>query len=159
GGGSMANLMALAMARQALAPSHPRAGTLYASTEAHMSIPKAAALLGFGRDDVRFIPVDESFRMRPESLDRAMRDDLAAGRRAIAFSGRGGTVGTGSIDPLDAVADVEREHGAWFHVAGAYGALAAMAVPDLFRGLERASSISLDPHKWLYQPLDCGCLL
>jgi aromatic-L-amino-acid/L-tryptophan decarboxylase len=159
GGGSMANLMALATARQARSPSNAHEGTLYASTEAHMSIPKAAAVLGFGRDSVRPIAVDESFRMLPGSLDRTIRDDLAAGRRPIAVVATAGTVNTGSIDPLDAVADVAQTHGLWLHVDGAYGALAAMTVPDSFRGLDRANSISLDPHKWLYQPVDCGCLL
>src|SRR5262245_55345698 len=91
GGGSTANLMALAMAR-----SNAHEGTLYASTEAHMSIPKAAALLGFGRGAVRPIAIDEHFRMRPEVLDRAIRDDLAAGRRPIAVIATAGTVSTGS---------------------------------------------------------------
>jgi len=154
GGGSMANLMALAMAR-----GPHTAGTLYASAEAHMSIPKAAALLGLGHDAVRTVAVDASFRMVPEALDRAIRDDLAAGKRPIAVIATAGTVSTGSIDPLDALADVARTHGLWFHVDGAYGALAALAVPESFRGLDRADSISIDPHKWLYQPLDCGCLL
>ena len=154
GGGSMANLMALAMARGA-SPT----GTLYASTEAHMSIPKAAALLGLGYDAVRAVVVDASFRMVPEALDRAIRDDLAAGKRPIAVIATAGTVAMGSIDPLDAVAEVAKAHGLWLHVDGAYGALAALAVPETFRGLDRADSISIDPHKWLYQPLDCGCLL
>lgn len=159
GGGSMANLMALAMAREARSPFDAQEGTLYASAEAHMSIPKAAALLGFGRDAVRSIAVDPSFRMMPDALDRAIRDDLAAGRRPIAVVATSGTVSTGSIDPLGALADVARAHGLWLHVDGAYGALAAMAAPEAFRGLDRANSISLDPHKWLYQPVDCSCLL
>jgi aromatic-L-amino-acid decarboxylase len=153
GGGSTANLMGLAMARQA------RAGTVYASAEAHMSIAKAAALLGLGEDGVRTIPVDDAFRMVPEELDRAIRDDLQAGKRPSAVVATAGTVSTGSIDRLDAIANVAEHHGLWLHVDGAYGALAAMVVPQSFPGLERAHSISLDPHKWLYQPLDCGCLL
>jgi len=156
GGGSMANLMGLAMARDARAPSH---GTLYASTEAHMSIPKAAALLGLGYDAVRPIVVDERFRMVPEALDRAIRKDLDAGKRPIAVVATAGTVSTGSIDPLVELSDVARKYDVWLHVDGAYGGLAAMARPELFPGLDRADSISIDPHKWLYQPLDCGCLL
>src|SRR5262245_9892873 len=124
-----------------------------------MSIAKAAALLGLGYDSVRAIPVDASFRMVPEALDRAIRDDLDAGKRPIAVVATAGTVSTGSIDPLDPLADIAKNHGLWMHVDGAYGALAAMALPEAFRGLDRSDSISLDPHKWLYQPLDCGSLL
>jgi glutamate/tyrosine decarboxylase-like PLP-dependent enzyme len=154
GGGSTANLMALAMAR-----GTATGGTLYASAEAHMSIPKAAALLGLGHDAVRTIPVDESFRMIPDALDLAIRNDVDAGRRPVAVVATAGTVSTGSIDPLEEIAAIATRHGVWLHVDGAYGALAALALPDAFRGLDRADSISLDPHKWLYQPLDCGCLL
>ncbi|HET9298797.1 MAG TPA: pyridoxal-dependent decarboxylase [Candidatus Polarisedimenticolaceae bacterium] len=162
GGGSPANLMGLAMAREARAPANAHgspAGTVYASTEAHMSIAKAAALLGLGYDGVRAIAVDDAFRMVPEALDTAIRADLEGGRRPIAVVATAGTVSTGSIDPVDALAEVAKRHGVWLHVDGAYGALAAMARPDSFPGLDRADSISIDPHKWLYQPLDCGCLL
>jgi glutamate/tyrosine decarboxylase-like PLP-dependent enzyme len=162
GGGSTANLMALAIARDARANTDERgipSGTLYASAEAHMSIPKAAALLGLGHAAVREIPVDEAFRMDTLALDRAIRADLEAGLRPIAVVASAGTVSTGSIDPLEAIADVVERHGLWMHVDGAYGGLAALAMPDAFRALARADSISIDPHKWLYQPLDCGCLL
>ncbi len=162
GGGSAANLMGLAMAREARAPSNAHgspAGMVYASAEAHMSIAKAAALLGLGYDSVRTIAVDEALRMVPEALDRAIRTDLDAGRRPIAVVATAGTVSTGSIDPMDALAEVAKRHGLWLHVDGAYGALAAVVLPDSFPGLDRADSISIDPHKWLYQPLDCGCLL
>ncbi|HEX4826245.1 MAG TPA: aminotransferase class I/II-fold pyridoxal phosphate-dependent enzyme [Candidatus Polarisedimenticolaceae bacterium] len=152
GGGSMANLMALAMARDGQ-------GTIYASSEAHMSIPKAAALLGLGHDAVRAIAVNESFRMIPEALDRAIEEDVRAGKRPLAVVATAGTVNTGSIDPLEEIAEIADRRGLWLHVDGAYGALAALTVPERFRGLDRADSISLDPHKWLYQPLDCGCLL
>ena len=156
-GGSSANLMALAMARDASTAS--RSGRIYASVEAHMSIHKATALLGLGADAMRLVPVDESFRMVPGELDRAIRRDRSAGETPVAIVASAGTVSTGSIDPLEAIGDVAREHGTWLHVDGAYGALAALAIPESFRGLNRASSLSLDPHKWLYQPLDCGCLL
>jgi glutamate/tyrosine decarboxylase-like PLP-dependent enzyme len=162
GGGSTANLMGLAMAREARAPANERgtpSGTLYASAESHMSIPKAAALLGLGHAAVREIPVDAEFRMDVAALDRAIRADLDAGLQPIAVVASAGTVNTGSIDPIDAIADIAGRHGLWLHVDGAYGGLAAAAIPDTFRGLARADSISIDPHKWLYQPLDCGCLL
>jgi len=157
GGGSSANLMALAMARDA-SPA-PRSGRIYASAEVHMSILKAAALLGLGTEAVRLVPVDASFRMLPEELDRAIRRDRSAGDTPLAIVASAGTVSTGSIDPLEAIAEVAGEHETWLHVDGAYGALAALAIPEAFRGLARARSLSLDPHKWLYQPLDCGCLL
>ena len=162
GGGSMANLMGLAMAREACLPANERGaqpGLIYASSEAHMSIPKAVALLGLGRENLRLIGTDEHYRMRPEALRAAIAADRAAGRTPIAVVATGGTVNTGSIDPLPDIAAVCREHRLWLHVDGAYGVLAALAVPELFAGLAAADSLSLDPHKWLYQPLDCGVLL
>lgn len=163
GGGSSANLMALAMARESRSPSNDRGssvpGTVYASSEAHMSIPKAVALLGIGREQLRLIPCDNEFRIRIDELETAIEKDITAGQVPIAIVGTAGSVATGSIDPLKDVAAIARQHGAWFHVDGAFGALAAIARPELFAGLSLADSITLDPHKWLYQPLDCGCLL
>jgi len=162
GGGSMANLMALAMAREARLPANAcgaRPGVVYASSEIHMSIPKAMALLGLGRENLRLIPTDEGFRMSVAHLRKAIAADRAAGRRPLAVVATAGTVNTGSIDPLADIASLCGEHGLWMHVDGAYGALAALAVPERFTGLNAADSLSLDPHKWLYQPLDCGVLL
>jgi aromatic-L-amino-acid decarboxylase len=161
-GGSSANLMGLCMAREAKAPANKtgvRGGVIYCSTEAHMSIAKAAALLGLGHDAVRLIPVDEKFRMRTEDLRREIVQDFQNGKLPIAVVASAGTTATGSIDPLDTIADISHEFGLWLHIDGAYGALASLAIPDAFRGLERADSLSLDPHKWLYQPTGCGCLL
>ena len=163
GGGSSANLMGLAMAREARLPANEsgvtRPGAVYASTEIHMSIGKAVALLGIGRDHLRLIPCDDEFRIRVDLLQQAIEHDKAAGITPIAIVGSAGTVNTGSIDHLSLLHGVAEQSGAWFHIDGAYGALAAIAAPDKFLGLDRADSISLDPHKWLYQPLDCGCLL
>ncbi len=161
-GGSPANLMALAMAREARLPANndgARAGTIYASEQAHMSIPKAVALLGLGHKNLRLIPCDDQFRIRVDELRKSIAADVAAGLTPIAIVGSAGTVATGSIDPLPELAAVAREHSAWFHIDGAYGALASIAQPEKFAGLEQADSLSLDPHKWLYQPVDCGCLL
>ena len=161
-GGSSANLMGLCMAREAKVPANQegaRGGVIYCSTEAHMSIAKAAALLGLGYGAVRLIPVDKQFRMDVHDLRQAIRDDLEAGEIPIAVVGSAGTTATGSIDPLDEIAAVCKEFDLWMHVDGAYGALASLAIPEAFRGLERADSLSLDPHKWLYQPAGCGCLL
>jgi glutamate/tyrosine decarboxylase-like PLP-dependent enzyme len=163
GGGSSANLMGLAMAREAKAPANETGvasgAVVYASDEIHMSIPKSVALLGIGRDNLRLIPTDASFRMIPEELEARILRDKTAGKTPLAVVASAGTVNTGAVDPLRQIARVARHHGAWFHIDGAYGALAAMAVPGKFDGLDLADSISLDPHKWLYQPLDCGCLL
>ncbi len=162
GGGSSANLMGLAMAREARVPANEngaRPGTIYASEQVHMSIPKAIALLGIGRKYLRIIPCDDNFRIRVDLLRASVERDVGAGLTPIAIVGSAGTVSTGSIDPLPELAEIAREAGAWFHVDGAYGALAAIAEPAKFAGLNQADSLSLDPHKWLYQPLDCGCLL
>ncbi|MGH6740335.1 MAG: pyridoxal phosphate-dependent decarboxylase family protein, partial [Bradyrhizobium sp.] len=162
GGGSPANLMALAMAREARLPANEngaRPGAIYASDQVHMSIPKAAALLGIGMANLRSVPCDSEFRIRLDALRDAIRADVAAGLTPIAIVASAGSVSTGSIDPLPELAEIARQCGAWFHVDGAYGALAAIARPEKFAGLDQADSISLDPHKWLYQPVDCGCLL
>jgi len=162
GGGSAANLMGLAMAREAKIPANEHGsqpGVVYASDEAHMSIPKALALLGLGRDNLRLIATDPNFRMSPLGLERAIHEDRRAGKRMVAIVATAGTVNTGAIDPLPQIGEIARGHGLWLHVDGAYGALAALAHPEKFDGLNQADSLSLDPHKWLYQPLDCGCLL
>jgi glutamate/tyrosine decarboxylase-like PLP-dependent enzyme len=162
GGGSPANLMGLAMAREARAPANERGargGVVYASTQVHMSTPKAVALLGIGRENLRLLPVDEALRLRVDLLEQAVSRDLAAGLVPVAVVASAGTVATGAIDPIGPIADVAARHGLWLHVDGAYGALAAMVVPERLGPLSRADSISLDPHKWLYQPVDCGCLL
>lgn len=162
GGGSAANLMALAMARESRFPANEEGaqpGVIYASTEVHMSIPKTVALLGLGRRNLRLIPVDDHFRMSVPLLESAIAEDRAAGRSLIAVVASAGTVSTGAIDPLEQVGAVCRKHGLWLHVDGAYGAAAALATPEKFRGLSEVDSLSLDLHKWLYQPVDCGMLL
>jgi aromatic-L-amino-acid/L-tryptophan decarboxylase len=162
GGASAANLMGLAMAREAKLPaaeSGARAAIVYASSEVHMSIPKAMALLGLGRRNLHLVPADALWRMDVRALQAAIAEDVAAGGTPIAVVATAGTVNTGAIDPLESIAAVSRQHGLWLHIDGAYGALAAIASPDRLRGLALADSLSLDPHKWLYQPLDCGALL
>ena len=165
GGGSAANLMGLAMAREAKTPGNERglwntpAGVVYASEQIHMAVPKAVAMLGIGRENLRYIPCDDAYRMIPSELERAIREDVERGRPAIAVVASAGTVNTGAVDPLREIAEIAHAHGIWMHVDGAYGALAALAAPEKFHGLNLVDSLSLDPHKWLYQPLDCGCLL
>jgi aromatic-L-amino-acid/L-tryptophan decarboxylase len=164
GGGSAANLLALAMAREDKMPSNenglpgPQA-TVYASEEVHMSVLKSVALLGLGRQNLRLIATDSHFRLIPSELENAIQRDMVTGKVPIAVAASAGTVNTGAVDSLEEIASIARKHKLWFHVDGAYGALAAIAIPGKFPGLNLADSISLDPHKWLYQPLDCGCLL
>jgi glutamate/tyrosine decarboxylase-like PLP-dependent enzyme len=165
GGGSSANLMGLAMAREAKMPANQAGvqaapqGVIYASEEVHMSIPKSIALLGIGRNNLRLIPTDDNFRLVPAELEQAILNDKVAGRTPIAVVACAGTVNTGALDPLPGIAAIARRHNLWLHIDGAYGALAAIASPAKFTGMDLADSLSLDPHKWLYQPLDCGCLL
>jgi aromatic-L-amino-acid/L-tryptophan decarboxylase len=165
GGGSSANLMGLALAREATLAVNAcglrdsAQPVVYASSEVHMSIPKALALLGIGRNNLRLIPTDDQFRMLPAQLQSTIQQDIAAGRLPFAIVATAGTVNTGAVDPLTEIAELAKRFDIWMHVDGAYGALAAIAQPGKFAGIERADSISLDPHKWLYQALDCGCLL
>jgi glutamate/tyrosine decarboxylase-like PLP-dependent enzyme len=169
-GGSMANLTALLMAHRAKAdPDVASSGlwnagapmTIYASDQIHMSIPKAADILGLGRAQVRLIPCDDRFRMDTARLRETISEDLKSGLKPFCVVGSAGTVNTGAVDPLAEIAAVANEFNLWFHIDGAYGALAALDETrrSLFRGLDRADSISLDPHKWLYVPIDSGCLL
>jgi aromatic-L-amino-acid/L-tryptophan decarboxylase len=165
GGGSAANLMGLTMAREAKIPANERGlrgappSVVYASEQVHMAVPKAVAMIGIGRENLRTIPCDAAYRMIPLQLEQALQRDKAQGVMPIAVVASAGTVNTGAIDPLREIAEIAHAHGAWMHVDGAYGALAAIAAPEKFDGLTLADSLSLDPHKWLYQPLDCGCLL
>jgi glutamate/tyrosine decarboxylase-like PLP-dependent enzyme len=162
GGGSAANLMALAMAREAKLPANEtgaRPCIIYASEQVHMSIPKAIALLGIGRSNLRLIPVDSEFRMQTDVLEVAIATDRKAGHSPIAVVATAGTVNIGAVDPLPDIANIAKREGLWLHVDGAYGGLAALAAPEKFRGLDGADSLSLDAHKWLYQPVECGCLL
>src|SRR5437764_12886228 len=169
-GGSMANFAALAAARRAKAPedllnkgaqSLPRAMRIYASTETHHSVAKAAALLGIGRDNVRVVAVDERYRMRIDDLEAKIAEDFEAGHLPFCVVGNAGTVNTGACDPLREVAKVARRFNLWMHVDASYGGFAILAASAKkhFDGLEEANSIALDPHKWLYLPVDCGCVL
>jgi glutamate/tyrosine decarboxylase-like PLP-dependent enzyme len=161
-GGSLANMMGLAMAREARVPANESGvsgGVVYASSEVHMSIGKAVSLLGLGLDNLRLLPADDDFRLSPRALREAVAADRAAGRTPLAVVACGGTIVTGAIDPLDEIVEVAREEELWVHVDGAYGVPAALAEPERFAGLADVDSLSLDAHKWLYQPLDCSILL
>ena len=173
GGGSSANLTGLTVARhwaarrdgwnvreEGLQAGRPPL-TLYASVEAHSCIQKSVELLGLGTANMRKIPTDSDYRIDLAALEAALAEDRAVGRRPFCVVGSAGTVNTGAIDPLAALADVAAREDLWFHIDGAYGALGVTdpeAAPG-FKGMERADSLALDPHKWLSVPLDCGCAL
>ncbi len=161
-GGSLANLMGLAMAREAKAPANETGvagGVVYASSEVHMSLGKAVALLGLGRQNLRLLPTDSDLRLDLTALREAISSDRAAGRTPMAVVANAGTIVTGAVDPIAEIVEIARAEDLWVHVDGAYGGPAAMVEPELFRGLGDVDSLSLDAHKWLYQPLDCSLLL
>lgn len=160
-GGSAANMTALACAREVLIGAMSDDVVVYLSDEAHSSVARAARILGFRPDQVRVLPVDEDFRMRPGALSQAMDADLRRGRRPLFVAAAAGSTNTGAIDPLPDLAAVARDRGAWFHVDAAYGGGALMTERgrSWLRGIELADSVTLDPHKWLYQPYECGVLL
>ncbi|MFL6567964.1 MAG: pyridoxal phosphate-dependent decarboxylase family protein, partial [Chthoniobacterales bacterium] len=158
-GGSMANLSALATARHAKA--NDSLGTrlrIYASSETHHSIAKAAALLGIGRENVRSIAVDDHFKVRIDDLVRQISDDRAAGHLPFFVVGNAGTVNTGACDRLAEIREVADRFNLWMHVDASYGGFAILAdsARARFAGIEQADSVALDPHKWLYLPVDCG---
>ena len=159
-GGSMANLAALAAARQTKDCSSGRL-RIYASSETHFSIVKAAALLGIGRENVCHIAVDERFRIRTDDLVAKITADLEAGYVPLCVVANAGTVNTGAVDPLAEIREIANRFQLWMHVDGSYGALAILAksARELFAGIERADSVALDPHKWLYLPVDVGCVI
>ena len=168
-GGNAANITCFLAARAAKAGWDVRKqGTaagpqlcVYASQETHTWMQKAVDIAGLGTDSIRWIATDDKQRMDMAALAAQYDRDMAAGYRPILVAGSAGTVSTGTVDPLPAMAAFCRERDLWFHVDGAYGAFAAVAetAPDDLRGLALADSIAVDPHKWLYSPLEAGCAL
>lgn len=172
-GGTMANVTAIHTALRNAAPydltarglqDDARTGRLllYASDhEGHVSLVRAADMLNLGREALRRVPSHDDFTMDVEALRRMIAEDRARGDHPVCVVAQAGSVNVGAIDPLDAIADVCQEHGLWLHADGACGAVGAM-LPEkraLYAGLARADSVSLDPHKWLYIPYECGCVL
>ncbi len=168
-GASMANMIGLAVARHARAGvdvrKHGLRGseplTLYASSEVHSSVQRALELLGLGADALRTTAVDAAFRADIAAIRAQIRADRAAGRRPIAIIGTAGTVNTGSIDDLTALADLAREESLWFHVDAAIGAGAVLSteLAPRLAGIERADSLAFDLHKWMHVPYEAGCIL
>jgi glutamate/tyrosine decarboxylase-like PLP-dependent enzyme len=160
-GGSQANLQALACAREVRAGAMSGDLVLYLPDQAHSSLARAARLLGFRSDQVRVLPTDTSFRLRPETLAAAVDADRARGRTPLLAVADAGSTNTGAVDPLTELAEVCRARGVWLHVDAAYGGFAALTERgrSLLAGIELADSVTLDPHKWLHQPYECGCVL
>lgn len=163
-GGSLSNLLALAIARNEdqLGDREGRQ-VVYASSAAHYSVAKAVRLLGLGKDGLRRVPVDEHGRMRADVLTTMLREDLDAGRRPIMINATAGTTVMGAFDPLDELADIAAAHGVWIHVDGAWGGALLLSAPErrrsLFAGLERCDSLTWDAHKLMGVPLTCSILL
>jgi len=169
-GGSMANLVGLTVARNVKAGFDVRAEgmtassqrlTVYASVEVHSCNQKAVELLGLGKQSLRLIPVQEDFTIDLAALRATIAADRAAGMRPICIIGSAGTVNTGSVDDLTALADICQQEGLWFHVDGAIGAIGMLAdnVRPSLAGIERADSVALDLHKWMHIPFEAGCAL
>ncbi len=169
-GGSAANLAGLTVARNiyfersnirqkglfGLSPL-----TVYASKEVHSCIAKSLELLGIGSDQLRLIDTNPDFTINLDDLEKAIQEDLKEGNKPFCIVGTAGTVNTGAIDDMNALADLAQAYAMWFHVDGAYGGLAATldSMKGLYRGMERANSLAIDFHKWLYQPFEAGCVL
>ncbi|MGD0738465.1 MAG: aspartate aminotransferase family protein [Terracidiphilus sp.] len=167
-GGNMANIVGFLAARQAKAGRDVRSAGLgserlrvYCSKEAHTWIQKAADIAGMGTDAIRWIATNDRMQIDVSALRQQIEADRDAGERPILVVGNAGTVSTGAVDPLSELAAICREFDLWFHVDGAYGAMAAILpeAPQEFAGLGKADSIAMDPHKWLYAPLEAGCAL
>lgn len=169
-GGSMANFVGLSVARNVMAgydvrskgvAAAPALMTVYASSETHSSNYKAIELLGLGKQSMRLIPANDRYAIDLQELELAIQADKAAGYRPICIIGNAATTNTGAFDDLDALANICERERLWFHVDGAFGALAALSneLRDLVAGMERADSLTLDLHKWMYMPFEVACIL
>jgi aromatic-L-amino-acid/L-tryptophan decarboxylase len=168
-GGNVANFVAFVAARAAATGGQVREAGLadgralrvYASAETHTWIQKAADLFGLGTGSIRWIPTDGSLQLKVAELRRVLKRDRDAGELPMMVVGTAGSVSTGAVDPLFEIAELGREFGVWFHVDGAYGGFATVVpdAPEALRGLRLADSVAVDPHKWLYAPLEAGCVL
>src|SRR6516225_5195027 len=159
-GGSAANLTALLVAREAV--GGPSAGSVvYVSDQAHSSLARTARAMGLRPDQVRVLPTDNRWRLSPGTVAAAVQADRDAGRVPFALCASAGSTNTGAVDPLADLADVCAAEGVWLHVDAAYGGFAALTAKgrSALAGIDRADSVTLDPHKWLFQPMECGCLL
>ncbi len=170
-GGNMANFTAFLVARNVKAPKEfkeegfknnaSREMVFYCSKATHTWIEKAATLFGHGTNSIRWIAVDANNKMNTEILSQTIKNDIDQGKKPFLVIGNAGDVSTGVVDDLSTIAAICKEHDLWFHIDGAYGIPAAILpeLKNIFKGIEEADSIALDPHKWLYAPLEAGCTL
>ena len=158
-GGSAASLDALVAARHDA--GNPQNPSLYISDQAHSALPRAAIIVGVPREHIRTVPTDENLRMDLDALRRTIVEDRTAGLHPIAVCANGGTTSSGTIDPLETIADICKSEGIWLHVDAAYGGFSMITEQGkrLLKGIEQADSICLDAHKWLFQPYEAGCIL
>ncbi len=165
-GGTMANLTALAAAREAIYPGATTTGiqniekpfVIYVSDQGHISVDRSAGMLGIGADMVRKIPTDEKYRMKPELLEEEILNDRSSGFEPFCVVAQAGAVNTGSIDPIDKLAEICERENIWFHVDASYGGGAVLSKNRkvLLKGIEMADSIATDPHKWFFIPAEAG---
>ncbi|MGH7571333.1 MAG: pyridoxal phosphate-dependent decarboxylase family protein [Gemmatimonadota bacterium] len=160
-GGSMANLTALAVARRIVLEDRVEGAVAYFSDQTHSAVDRAFAVLGFAPEQLRRLPVDTEFRLPVAALERSVARDRDAGRRPFCVVANAGTTNTGAVDPLPELADLCAGLGLWLHADAAYGGPAVLSERGrrALAGLERADSLALDPHKWLFQPFEIGCVL
>jgi len=160
-GGSMANLTALVAARHARLQDRVECAIVYFSDQTHSSVERALHVIGFAPEQIRKLSSDEKFKLSLGALRAAIAEDRAKGLRPFCVIANAGTTNTGAVDPLPELADIAASEKLWLHVDGAFGAAAILSERGrtLLSGLERADSIALDPHKWLFQSFECGCVL
>lgn len=160
-GGSMANLTALAVARHIKLRNNSANASVYFSDQTHSSVPKGLKILGFQPYQIRILAADENLRLDMRRLADKIDDDRRRGLVPFCVVANAGTTNSGAIDPLEELAEYCEEQGLWLHVDGAYGG--AVAITDqgkaLLKGIDKADSITIDPHKWMFQPYEIGCLL
>ncbi len=158
-GGSAASLDGLVAAREAA--GYPEGAAVYMSDQSHTALIRAAKIVGIRPDHIRMVPSDERYRIDVGELERMLAADRAAGLTPIAVCANAGATNTGAVDPIEALADLCEREGVWLHVDAAYGGFAILTDEGrrLFTGIERADSIAMDAHKWLFQPFETGCLL
>lgn len=160
-GGSAANITALACMRESLVGAGSDRAVAYVADQTHSSVARAARLVGFRPDQLRVLPTDDAHRLRVDALASAVEADTAADLQPVLVAANAGATNTGAVDPLGALADLCHERGLWLHVDAAYGGFASLSERGRrqLAGIERADSVTLDPHKWLYQPIECGSVL
>lgn len=160
-GGSMANLTALATARRIKCGDDFSKAIIYLSDQAHSSNIKAIRVLGFKKEQIRIIPTDIEFKFAVNKLKNCIAKDRLEGLHPFCLIATSGTTNTGTVDPLIELANICKKEGIWFHIDGAYGAAAILSQKgkQLLKGIEKADSLTVDPHKWFYQPYEMGCLL